>query len=211
MVTLANAVAHKGEAEAEARRKMVEAENALALKFVLRDVALKAHRVDARARARAHGAREGHPRDQGAPDGGLGGGQGNGADGTSPALGAMSPDPEVGPRSGGGVSAPARAHELRARSTRPSSARKRPPSASSAPSSRQQSTKRTSLSSSRSPSPLRIAARAIATAIMTVGPAMAAKALDPPSAPSEQDDAALAVQKTIADKLDAILSELKKK
>jgi voltage-gated potassium channel len=53
--------------------------------------------------------------------------------------------------------------------------------------------------------------RAIATAIMTVGPAMAAKALDPPSAPSEQDDAALAVQKTIADKLDAILSELKKK
>jgi hypothetical protein len=40
---------------------------------------------------------------------------------------------------------------------------------------------------------------------------MAAKALDPPSAPSEQDDAALAVQKTIADKLDAILSELKKK
>ena len=39
MVTLANAVAAKGTAEAEARRKMVEAENALALKFVLRDVA----------------------------------------------------------------------------------------------------------------------------------------------------------------------------
>src|SRR3984957_1220425 len=42
MVTLANAVAAKGTAEADARRKMVEAENALALKFVLRDVAYRA-------------------------------------------------------------------------------------------------------------------------------------------------------------------------
>jgi uncharacterized membrane protein YqiK len=42
MVTIANAVARKGEAEAEARRKMVEAENALGLKFVLRDVMLRA-------------------------------------------------------------------------------------------------------------------------------------------------------------------------
>src|SRR5215472_9010212 len=41
MVTLANAVARKGAAEAEARRKMVDAENALALKFVLRDVAFR--------------------------------------------------------------------------------------------------------------------------------------------------------------------------
>lgn len=53
--------------------------------------------------------------------------------------------------------------------------------------------------------------KAIATAIMTVGPAMAAKALDPPSASRDRaDDAALAVQKTIAEKLDAILLELKK-
>ncbi|HEY1956468.1 MAG TPA: ion channel [Polyangiaceae bacterium] len=50
--------------------------------------------------------------------------------------------------------------------------------------------------------------QAIATALMTVGPAMAAKALDQPSA--EQNDEALAVQKTIAEKLDAILTELKK-
>lgn len=42
MVTIANAVAKKGEAEAAARRKMVEAENSLALKFVLRDVAFRA-------------------------------------------------------------------------------------------------------------------------------------------------------------------------
>jgi len=72
------------------------------------------------------------------------------------------------------------------------------------------------------------AGRAIATAIMTVGPAMAAKALDPPSSerdrdeglrppspreasPRIEDDAALAVQKAIVEKLDAILSELKKK
>jgi len=42
MVTIANAVAKKGEAEAAARRMMVEAENALGLKFVLRDVMLRA-------------------------------------------------------------------------------------------------------------------------------------------------------------------------
>jgi voltage-gated potassium channel len=54
--------------------------------------------------------------------------------------------------------------------------------------------------------------RAIATAIMTVGPAMAAKALDPPKDDSPAvDDAALAVQKTIVDKLDAILTELRRR
>ncbi len=53
------------------------------------------------------------------------------------------------------------------------------------------------------------AGQAIATAIMTVGPAMAAKALDPPSAPA-QDEQSLVVQKAIVEKLDAILVELKK-
>ncbi len=53
------------------------------------------------------------------------------------------------------------------------------------------------------------AGQAIATAIMTVGPAMAAKALDPPSARA-QDEQSLAVQKAIVEKLDAILAELKK-
>jgi voltage-gated potassium channel len=53
------------------------------------------------------------------------------------------------------------------------------------------------------------AGQAIATAIMTVGPAMAAKALDPPAAQA-QDDQSLAVQKAIVEKLDAILVELKK-
>jgi voltage-gated potassium channel len=55
------------------------------------------------------------------------------------------------------------------------------------------------------------AGKAIATAIMMVGPAMAAKALDPPSAAvAAADDASLAVQRTIVEKLDAILGELKK-
>jgi voltage-gated potassium channel len=53
------------------------------------------------------------------------------------------------------------------------------------------------------------AGQAIATAIMTVGPAMAAKALDPPSAQA-QDEQSIAVQKAIVEKLDAILVELKK-
>ena len=53
------------------------------------------------------------------------------------------------------------------------------------------------------------AGQAIATAIMTVGPAMAAKALDPPSA-AQSDDGSAAVQRAIADKLDAILAELRK-
>lgn len=53
--------------------------------------------------------------------------------------------------------------------------------------------------------------RAIATAIMTVGPAMAAKALDPPKDPEPADDASLAIQKAIVEKLDAILGELRKK
>lgn len=55
------------------------------------------------------------------------------------------------------------------------------------------------------------AGRAIATALMTVGPAMAAKALDPPAEPAPADDATLAVQKAIVDKLEAILTELRKK
>jgi voltage-gated potassium channel len=57
------------------------------------------------------------------------------------------------------------------------------------------------------------AGRAIATAIMTVGPAMAAKALDPPreESPPREDDASIAVQKAIVDRLDAILNELRKK
>jgi flotillin len=42
MVTLANAVAMKGVAEAEARRKMIEVENTVALKLVLRDVVTRA-------------------------------------------------------------------------------------------------------------------------------------------------------------------------
>jgi hypothetical protein len=55
------------------------------------------------------------------------------------------------------------------------------------------------------------AGQAIATAIMTVGPAMAAKALEPPAAETRaNDEQSIAVQKAIVEKLDAILVELKK-
>ena len=42
MITLAHAISKRGEAEADARRRMVDAENQVALKFVLRDVAMRA-------------------------------------------------------------------------------------------------------------------------------------------------------------------------
>ena len=87
MVTLANALAEKGAAEAEVRRKMIEAENALGLKFVLRDVALKAlEQMPELARelmTPASAIRE----IKVLQTGGFGG---NGSDGR-PALGAMSP------------------------------------------------------------------------------------------------------------------------
>jgi len=55
------------------------------------------------------------------------------------------------------------------------------------------------------------AGKAIATAIMTVGPALAAKALDPPAAeePEDLSPKVLAVQQAMVEKLDAILTELK--
>lgn len=56
------------------------------------------------------------------------------------------------------------------------------------------------------------AGKAIATAIMTVGPAMAAKALDPTARQQDEEaKKALAVQQAMVDKLDAILTELKKR
>lgn len=55
------------------------------------------------------------------------------------------------------------------------------------------------------------AGKAIATALMTVGPALAARALDPTSAEVREDlsPKALAVQEAMVEKLDAILTELK--
>ena len=89
MVTLANAVAAKGTAEAEARRKMVEAENALALKFVLRDVALQAiERMPEIARELMEPAKA-IKEIRVLQSSGFGGGS-NASDGR-PALGAMSP------------------------------------------------------------------------------------------------------------------------
>lgn len=87
MVTLANAVATKGTAEAEARRKMVEAENALSMKFVIRDVAYRAiERMPEIARELMEPAKA-IKEIRVLQTGGLGGG---GSDG-HPAMGAMSP------------------------------------------------------------------------------------------------------------------------
>jgi uncharacterized membrane protein YqiK len=92
MVTLANAMTQKGAAEAEVRRKMVEAENSVALKFVMRDVAL--HAINAlpelarELMAPAKAIRE----IKVLQTGGFGGnGNGNGASDGRSALGAMSP------------------------------------------------------------------------------------------------------------------------
>jgi voltage-gated potassium channel len=55
------------------------------------------------------------------------------------------------------------------------------------------------------------AGKAIATAIMTVGPAMSARAFDPPAAEQAKEaEKALAVQQAMVDKLDAILVELRR-
>ena len=94
MVTLANAMTQKGAAEAEVRRKMVEAENAVALKFVLRDVCLHAiNSMPELARelmVPAKAIREIKVLQTGGFGGG-GGGNGNGADSGRAALGTMSP------------------------------------------------------------------------------------------------------------------------
>jgi flotillin len=91
MVTLANAVARKGAAEADARRKMVEAENAVAMKFVLRDVAYRAlERMPEVARelmAPAKAIKEIKVLQTGS----FGSAGGGAPDGARPALGAMSP------------------------------------------------------------------------------------------------------------------------
>ncbi len=87
IVTMARATAQRGVADAEARRKLVEAENTLALKFVLRDVVLhaidRAPEVARELMAPAKAIREIRV----LQTGGLGGGGTAGA----PALGAMSP------------------------------------------------------------------------------------------------------------------------
>jgi len=91
IVTLANAVAAKGAAEAEARRKMVEAENTLALKFLLRDVALKAidtmPELARELMTPAKAIREIRV----LQTSGFGSPGANGEGGRAPALGAMSP------------------------------------------------------------------------------------------------------------------------
>jgi hypothetical protein len=53
------------------------------------------------------------------------------------------------------------------------------------------------------------AGKAIATAVMSFGPALAAAALDRPRTAAEPDAAMLEAQRAVVDKLDAILDELR--
>ena len=58
------------------------------------------------------------------------------------------------------------------------------------------------------------AGKAIASAVMTIGPALSGALLDEPKGPTQstappQDDERIAIQRVIVDKLDAILSELR--
>ncbi len=89
MITMAGAVAKRGMAEADARRKMIDAENALGLKFVLRDVAFRViERMPEIARelmAPASAIKEIKVLQTG------GFGTNGNSDGSRPALGAMSP------------------------------------------------------------------------------------------------------------------------
>ncbi len=70
---------------------MVEAENAIALKFVLRDVALKALDVVRSSRASSWRPPKAIREIKVLQTSGFGGGQGMSANGTAPALGVMSP------------------------------------------------------------------------------------------------------------------------
>ena len=90
MVTIANAVARKGEAEAGARRKMVEAENALGLKFVIRDVMLRAIDASPELARELMAPAKAIKEIRVLQTSGMGNG-GGGTNGSQPAFGAMSP------------------------------------------------------------------------------------------------------------------------
>jgi hypothetical protein len=86
-VLLANAVARKGEAEAGARRKMLEAENQVSSRVVMRDMILKALEVMPDVARELMAPAKAITEIKVLQTSGMGGGGG----GSSPALGAMSP------------------------------------------------------------------------------------------------------------------------
>jgi flotillin len=90
-VSAANATAHKGEVDAQVRRKLLDAENAISARVVLRDITLKALDVAPELARELMAPAKAITEIKVLQTSGMGGGQGMSANGTSPALGAMSP------------------------------------------------------------------------------------------------------------------------
>ncbi len=89
-VSAANATAHKGEIDAQVRRKLLDAENAISARVVLRDITLKALDVAPELARELMAPAKAITEIKVLQTSGMGG-QGMSANGTAPALGAMSP------------------------------------------------------------------------------------------------------------------------
>jgi flotillin len=90
-VLRANATAHQGEVQAQVRRKLLDAENAISARVVLRDVALKALEVAPELARELMAPAKAISEIKVLQTSGVGGAQGVSASGSAPALGAMSP------------------------------------------------------------------------------------------------------------------------
>jgi flotillin len=90
-VLRANATAHQGEVEAGVRRKLLDAENAISARVVMRDILLKALEVAPEVTRELMSPAKAISEIKVLQTNGVGGAQGLSASGTSPALGAMSP------------------------------------------------------------------------------------------------------------------------
>ena len=90
-VLRANAQAHQGEVEAQVRRKLLDAENAISARVVMRDVLLKALEVAPEVTRELMSPAKAISEIKVLQTNGVGGQQGVAASGTAPALGAMSP------------------------------------------------------------------------------------------------------------------------
>jgi len=90
-VLRANAQAHQGEVEAQVRRKLLDAENAISARVVMRDILLKALEVAPEVTRELMSPAKAISEIKVLQTNGVGGQQGVAASGTAPALGAMSP------------------------------------------------------------------------------------------------------------------------
>ena len=90
-VLRANAQAHQGEVEAQVRRKLLDAENAISARVVMRDIMLKALEIAPEVTRELMSPAKAISEIKVLQTNGVGGQQGVAASGTAPALGAMSP------------------------------------------------------------------------------------------------------------------------